>query len=57
MELKSLTREQRGQSNYNGQSCMAVTTLRQMAHTEIDDSFKSELRGRGGGGGLGGSPK
>ena len=28
---------------------MAVTTLRQMSHTEIDDSFKSELLGTLGG--------
>ena len=38
---------------------MAVNTLRQMRqkhHTEINDSFKSELLGVGGGA-LGGSPK
>ena len=31
---------------------MAVTTLRQITHTEIDDSFKSEFLGA-----LGSSPK
>ena len=32
-------------SDGNDGNGMAVTTLRQMPHTEIDDSFKSELLG------------
>ena len=36
---------------FDNGAIVAVTTLRQMPHTEIDYSFKSELLGGGGGGG------
>ena len=43
---------------FDNGAIVVVSTLRQMPHTEIDDSFKSELLGGGGGGGgLGGLPK